>query len=213
MNIHIESFHFSDQFFIIAVAHLLAVISPGPDFIVVTKQSFKYGRKLAFFTTIGIALGILIHVFYSLVGISYIIKNNLMIFNSMKYLGGLYLCYLGLNTFFSLKTTLGTSKVNYKSESKISSSFILGFMTNVLNPKASLFFLSLFTLLIEPNTPLFIQLLYGIWMSFITFCWFCLVTFLFTSKFSYLYINKYAILIDRLMGTILIIISIKILLL
>ena len=87
-------------------------------------------------------------------------------------------------------------------------SFILGFVTNVFNPKATLFFLSLFTLVIDSNTPLSFQLFYGSWMTIITGVWFCIVSIFFTSEYTERFITKYAVHINRLMGVILIFISI-----
>ena len=88
-------------------------------------------------------------------------------------------------------------------------SFILGFATNVLNPKATLFFLSLFSILIDETTPLSVQIFYGFWMVITTGLWFCLVSIFFTSNFSKIFISKYTILIDKIMGIVLVYISIK----
>ena len=87
--------------------------------------------------------------------------------------------------------------------------FYLGFITNILNPKATLFFLSLFTVIINQSTPTSIKVFYGFWMSLITGIWFCLVSLVFTSKISKIFIKKYATLINRIMGFVLIIISIR----
>ena len=213
MNFIIENFDFSNQFFIIAAAHLFAVISPGPDFIVVIKQSVKRGRKSAILTSIGIAVGILIHILYSLIGISFLIENNLFLFNALKFTGALYLAYIGVKSFYQ-KNNFANDDDNYNnfSENKISNSFLLGFITNVFNPKATLFFLSLFTVVIDVNTPIFVKIFYGFWMSSITGLWFLFVSFIFTSSLSKIFISRFSGLIDKIMGFILIIISVKILL-
>ena len=213
MNFIIENFDFSNQFFIIAAAHLLAVISPGPDFIVVIKQSVKRGRKSAILTSIGIAAGILIHVLYSLIGISFLIESNLFLFNALKFTGALYLAYIGVKSFYQ-KNNFINDDDNYNnfSGNKISNSFLLGFITNVFNPKATLFFLSLFTVVIDANTPIFVKIFYGFWMSSITGLWFLFVSFIFTSSLSKIFISRFSGLIDKIMGFILIIISVKILL-
>ena len=90
--------------------------------------------------------------------------------------------------------------------------FLLGFITNVFNPKATLFFLSLFTVVIDVNTPIFVKIFYGFWMSSITGLWFLFVSFIFTSSLSKIFISRFSGLIDKIMGFILIIISVKILL-
>ena len=65
-----------NEFYIIAIAHIFAVISPGPDFALVTRQSFMYGRKIALYTSLGIATGILIHVFYIIFGFTLLSTNE-----------------------------------------------------------------------------------------------------------------------------------------
>ena len=213
MNFIIENLDFSNQFFIIVVVHLFAVISPGPDFIIVIKQSLKKGRKSAILTSIGIATGILVHVLYSLVGVSYLIKSNLFLFNILKFTGALYLGYIGFKSFYQKNNFIKENdKSSNISENKISNSFFLGFITNVLNPKATLFFLSLFTVIIDINTSIFVKIFYGFWMSSITGLWFLFVSFVFTSALSEVFIRRFSGLIDKMMGFILIIISVKILL-
>ena len=197
-----------EQFISIILIHLFAVISPGPDFAIVTHRSIKYGRKSGFITSIGIGFGIIIHVIYCILGIGYIISQNSFLFNFLKMLGAIYICFLGINSF-----KYSTANLSEMSESKISqffdNSFIIGLLTNIFNPKATLFFISLFALVIEHNTSVTTQLLYGAWMSLVTSFWFCLVSYLISSYYLKIFINKYSILINRVMGVILIIISFK----
>jgi len=197
-----------EQFISIILIHLFAVISPGPDFAIVTHRSIKYGRKSGFITSVGIGFGIIIHVIYCILGIGYIISQNSFLFNFLKILGAIYICFLGINSF-----KYSTANLSEMSESKISqffdNSFIIGLVTNIFNPKATLFFISLFALIIEYNTPFAIQLFYGFWMSLVTSFWFCLVSYLISSYYLKIFINKYSILINQVMGVILIIISFK----
>ena len=197
-----------EQFISIILIHLFAVISPGPDFAIVTHRSIKYGRKSGFITSIGIGFGIIIHVIYCILGIGYIISQNSFLFNFLKMLGAIYICFLGINSF-----KYSTANLSEMSESKISqffdNSFIIGLVTNIFNPKATLFFISLFALIVEYNTPFAIQLFYGFWMSLVTSFWFCLVSYLISSYYLKIFINKYSILINQVMGVILIIISFK----
>ncbi|RXI37507.1 lysine transporter LysE, partial [Malaciobacter mytili] len=58
-----------DQFIIIAIAHILALMSPGPDFAIILKQSITYGRKKSIWTSFGISIGILVHVTYTILGV------------------------------------------------------------------------------------------------------------------------------------------------
>ncbi|MEK7184974.1 MAG: LysE family transporter, partial [Patescibacteria group bacterium] len=173
---------FLAQLLTIAIVHLFAVMSPGPDFAMVTRNSLIYSRKIAVYTSLGIALGISIHVTYSLLGIGFIISKSIFLFNLIKYIGATYLIYIG---YKSLKArpaeknednSITPLSMLLKKEISIKSAIWSGFLTNVLNPKATLFFLALFTQVINPMTPKFIQMLYGIEMMLITFLWFSIIS-------------------------------------
>ncbi len=89
------------EFLTVAVIHLLAVISPGPDFAMISRNSLVYSRKTGIYSSLGLALGILVHVSYSLVGIGLIISRSIVIFSAIKFLGAGYLIYIG---YKALKT-------------------------------------------------------------------------------------------------------------
>jgi len=195
--------------------HLFAVMSPGPDFAIVTRQSFVLGRKYALMSSLGISIGILIHMIYCIVGVGYFLKTNQYLFNIFKIIGSLYLFYNGLKSFFQSNISIkknSNNKFNNNKYKSLMKSFLLGFITNVFNPKATLFFLALFAVLIDSNTPLLVMIFYGFWMTIVTGLWFCLVSYFFTSYLSKIFIDKYSILINKIMGIILMFISLKILL-
>jgi len=131
--------------------HALAVSSPGPDFVLVTKNSLHYSRKTGVYTAIGIGLGLIIHIGYSLMGLGFILTHNRFLFRVVQILGGSYLAYLGLLSF---KSYLDHKKINIGPDSlanptKKDLSWIkaiqMGFITNLLNPKVGVFFISIFT--------------------------------------------------------------------
>tara|TARA_B100000029_G_scaffold515084_1_gene620515 strand:- start:2376 stop:3023 length:648 start_codon:yes stop_codon:yes gene_type:complete len=202
---------FVEQFLSISIIHLFAVLSPGPDFAVVLRQSIVNGRKHAIITSLGIGVGIIVHIIYCIVGITFISSTYSILIRIIKYLGGSYLLFLGIKSIFTTQINLNIDdELLKRNNNYFRKSFLLGFLTNVLNPKASLFFLSLFTIFIDFNTPALIQVIYGLWMVIVTSIWFCLVSILFTTNISKIFISKYALLIDKIMGVLLVIISIKI---
>lgn len=75
---------------------VLAVISPGPDFAMVTRNSLLLSRRAGVLTALGIGLGVLIHVTYTLVGVGLLIQQSLWLFNAIKLAGAAYLVYLGV---------------------------------------------------------------------------------------------------------------------
>jgi RhtB (resistance to homoserine/threonine) family protein len=163
------------EFIAVAVIHLLAVMSPGPDFAMITRNSLVYSRRTGIFSSIGLGLGILVHVVYSLIGIGLIISQSIVLFNAIKYLGAAYLVYIGYKSLRTKPQTVKEEAVEHIQDMTKLQALRMGFLTNVLNPKATLFFLSLFTQVINPHTPKLIQALYGIEMSVATMAWFSFV--------------------------------------
>ena len=200
-----------EQFLSVVIAHFLAVISPGPDFTLILKQSVKNGKKSALLTSLGISIGILIHVFYCIVGISYLISTNIYLYTIIKYVGAVYLLYLGFSSLrFKFINQKNNSLIYGFFENSLQNSFLMGFLTNIFNPKATLFFLSLFTFIIDSNTSLSIQVFYGLWMSLVTYIWFAFISIIITLDYFEKIIIKYSTIIDRLLGLVLIYISMKI---
>ena len=217
-----------NEFLTIALVHLVAVASPGPDFAVVVRNSLAYGRRIAIYTSVGIGLAILLLVGYSLVGLSVVIATTPWLFKTFSYLAAGYLLYIAYgalksgpsqppaggeagvsNSVDNLdETKLANNKAanNKKANSQISAQKALwiGFLTNGLNPKATLFFLSLFTAIIDIDTPFSIKLGYGIYLAIATGLWFCFLSYLLsTSKIAQL-IGKKGYWLDRAMGVLLV---------
>ena len=80
---------------VITGVHLLAVASPGPDFVLVTQQTLTQGRRVGLLTCLGIALGLGVHVIYSVLGLATVIAHSAWLLTAIKWLGGAYLIYLG----------------------------------------------------------------------------------------------------------------------
>lgn len=197
------------QFLTIAAVHLFAVMSPGPDFAMVTRNSLIYSRKVGIYTTLGIALGIMVHVAYSLLGIGFVIAQSVILFNIIKFIGAGYLIYIG---YKSLKAQKQTEIQVQTTQKEISSwqAVKIGFLTNALNPKATMFFLALFTQVVSPATPKFIQLMYGVEMMVITFIWFSIVSLVFSNSLIKTRITGIQHYIERFTGAILIALGIKV---
>lgn len=169
------------EFSQVAIAHLLAVASPGPDFAIVLKQSLSQGRRSALCTSLGVGTAILLHVTYSLLGLGLLIRGSETWFNVVKYAGAGYIAWLGVKALRSKPRSPGNQSVHGAARvSDGRKAFLLGFLTNALNPKVTLFFISLFVLIVDPQTPKPVQAAYGLWMAAATAAWFCLVSVFFT---------------------------------
>ena len=203
--------HYWVEFLTIASVHLLAVASPGPDFAIVLKHSVSFGRRAAIITSIGVGVGILIHVAYSLLGIGILIKTTPVLFQIFSYVAGAYLLYLGWGAIRSPAPQSLNNVDVVKVQQRISDNkaFMVGFLTNGLNPKATLFFLSVFAVAVSTDTPDVIKLAYGLYLAVATGIWFCVLSLFLSSQKVTQFIGKNGYWFDRVMGVVLILLAIK----
>ncbi|ESR00938.1 lysine transporter LysE [Stutzerimonas chloritidismutans AW-1] len=189
----------------VALVHLLAVASPGPDFAVVVRESVTQGRRVGSWTALGVGCGIFVHVAYSLLGIGLIVSQSIVLFNLFKWLAAGYLLYLGWRALRARPMSLDTAdEVDTTSDRSPWQAFVVGFVTNGLNPKATLFFLSLFTVVISADTPLWVQAGYGVYLAGATALWFLLVAWLFSRGRVRAGFARMGHWFDRLTGAVLI---------
>lgn len=170
------------EFLGLMIAFGIGAVSPGPDFAMVLRQSIAHGRQAAILTSAGIASAILVHGTYTLLGIGLIVSQSLLIFTVLKFAGAAYLIWLGVGALRApapeAPDDLDTPPRRDMPPLK---AFGIGFLTNLLNPKAVLFFLSLFTTLVSAATALEIKGFYVASMSVMLFTWFLLVSLFFTT--------------------------------
>ncbi len=174
------------QFFTIGLVMLLSVMLPGPDFALVTKNAILHSRRAGLFTSLGICVAVSVHMTYCVLGLAVVISQSLLLFSVIKYIGAIYLIYLGITAIFT-KHTGTIDKGERRSplqKCKIAdfTAFKQGFLCNLLNPKATLFFLALFTVIIKPETPKGWQLAYAIEMFVICTTWFCSLTIILSHR-------------------------------
>jgi len=197
-------------FLTIAVLHLFAVASPGPDFILVSRQCLRYGRRIAIWTSLGIAIGILFHVALSLTGLSILLQNQPDLFWYIKLLASLYIGYLGIASLVSKSSNKLVEDATGQAGNQLRS-VTTGLLTNVLNPKALIFFITVFAVAINKETGIFVKSLLGIYMSVATFIWFALVSILLTNKKAIERFKKAIPLLEKVTGFFLLLIAIQIL--
>lgn len=174
---------FWPEFLLIAVVHLMAVASPGPDFAIVLRYAVRYGRKLAIAASLGIGVAILLHVTWSLVGIAVLIQTTPWLFKALSLAAAAYLAYIGVMALRAKAPTQAEAALSAGGDEDTpttTKAFIAGVVTNGLNPKATLFFLSLFAVIISPVTPLSYKIIYGVYMAMATAAWFCMLSVVLT---------------------------------
>jgi len=172
-----------------SIAHLIALTSPGPDTAVTIRQVSLYGRNAGIYSALGIGVGIYIHCFLAINGISlFILKNELYKF-SISIIGSSYIFYLGIS-MFKTDSISEYDRNNIQNSSSIYGSFFSGLITNIFNVKAFIFFVSLFTILMDSIQGVLFYL-YPIYFSITSALWFMLVSFLLTSSNKvHIYKNK-----------------------
>lgn len=194
----------------VTVVGALAVISPGPDFLIVTRNSLLYSKRVGLGTALGIALGTIVWVAASLLGISLIIAKTAAVFSVLKWLGAAYLIYLGIKSF-GAKKNVGKPENGLKPAGKVTpmNGFWTGLWTNLSNPKAALFFISFFSVITTSRTPAVLRAAYGLEISCIALLWFSLLaTVLSTSRIKVIF-EGISIWLQRVTGAIFIALGIK----
>ncbi|SHF69376.1 Threonine/homoserine/homoserine lactone efflux protein [Marinomonas polaris DSM 16579] len=204
-----------DQFelYSVAIITLLAAMSPGPDFAMVSKVSLLKGRRDGILCAIGISAAISVHLAYTLLGLGIVFANNIWVLNTLRYLGAMYLIWLGGSALWpDIKTIVFRARPSQtpeplkdQSSPKIKvtsngSAFWSGFACNALNPKTMLFIVSLFSQVISTDTSLLMELGYGAYIALAHFIWFALVACLLTSVRIQQKVLVFKIWIERVTG-------------
>jgi threonine/homoserine/homoserine lactone efflux protein len=226
------------EFITLAAVHFLAVIAPGADFAMVVRQSLVYGRRTAVLAALGIGLGMLLHFAYTIIGVGLVISRSAILYTVIKVLGAGYLFYIGYRSLRARKAPAaavtggavpaeGSSaeaaelpagmvsggSVGAPSAGPSTGAAVrAGFLVNALNPKATLFFLSIFTAIVSPGTPVSYQMGYCAWIFAVQVAWFSLVALVFSHPAVRTRFSRLGLWIERLMGVVLIALGIRLLL-
>ena len=158
---------------------ILACISPGPDFAMVSRNGLLLSRRAGVLTAAGIGMGVLVHVCYTLLGLGLVLQQTPWLFNALKLAGAAYLVYLGIQMLRS-KPAIEQLGAPPPAMSDLAA-LRTGFLTNALNPKTSIFIVSLFMGVIQPDTALTMQIAYGLFIAGAHAMWFSLVALCFSA--------------------------------
>lgn len=169
----------------IALIHFFALLSPGPDFFFVTQTAIRQSRSHALFAALGISLSILLWSICAVSGLHFLFQKMAWLQQVLMIFGGLYLAYLGYQMLKSAlaKTTTPTTTTDHTVASQSHLNLLFkGFLTNMANPKALVYFSSVFALAIHSDSPLSAQgsLLSLVWVE--SLLWFALVAYVFSNR-------------------------------
>ena len=183
----------------IAIITLLAVISPGADFALVSRNRYLYGRKQGIYTAYGIACAVWIHISYSVLGLSFLKHYITNLLHIIQYIGALYLMYIGYKTFTQQQINDHVTHALLRPRQ----AFIQGFLGNSLNPKTTLFVMSIFTQLLRGNHGLTHLIGYGMFISVSHLLWFLLISLFCSTPVIRNKILRKQVSINRVIGTVL----------
>jgi threonine efflux protein len=198
-------------FAILTVVHLLAAASPGPDFAYVTRQSLVHGRRAGLLASLGIALGLSIHIVYSAAGLAAVIANSAHWMTAIKLIGAAYLLWLG---YQGLRAGAGVPEGPAAAPALPASPWRQvggGFLCNALNPKAPIYFLALFTVVLSPRLPVPTLVAYGAWIMVLQLLWFSLVALVFAHPHVRERVLAVRHWIDRAFGAMMIALGLRVL--
>jgi len=169
----------------LAAIQLAATMSPGPAFVVSMRNAMAHGRMVGIFTALGLAIGVGAHVVFVLMGVSFIIAQSVFLYNIIRYAGAAYLLYIGVKSLMAARKAGIVAPVSAadgepKKALSVRKAVLTGFLTNLLNPKAVVFFTAIYTQFITPETPFFTHALYGGTSIAIEFLWFFSVSVVLT---------------------------------
>jgi threonine/homoserine/homoserine lactone efflux protein len=159
------------QFLIIAGAHFLALLSPGPDFFLIVRSAVVNGARVASGVCVGIALANGVYIALAIGGVA-LLQEFAALFHLLTWCGCAYLAWLGWGFLRWRGAALapagapgGKASGNWWKECRV------GFLSGIFNPKNSLFYASLFSLGFAPDTPFGVCLAYGLWMFSAVLVW------------------------------------------
>ncbi|MGE7810105.1 LysE family translocator [Lysinibacillus capsici] len=194
---------------------ILLIILPGPDTAIATKNTLTVSRKGGLQTIIGSCCGLLIHTCAAVIGLSAVIVKSAYIFAVLKYVGAVYLCYLGIKTLWTLRTIRTQSPVvddvgSIEHKYSHQSCFKQGFLTNVTNPKVAVFFLTFLPQFVDGNSGTFFPfLIMGLIYTALTMLWFIFYVYLLDRISAFMKKPSTKAVIEGLTGAILIAFGIK----
>ncbi|MDT3319741.1 LysE family transporter [Shewanella sp. SP1S2-4] len=211
----------------LAVIHSVALISPGPDFAIMVKIATQQSRSTAIAAAVGISIAILAHTILSLTGVSLLIKSSLTLYLLVQIVGASYLAWMGFGALraglailakrkASASTNAGTNVDAISADVEGTASiagglggamsrrqgFLTGLYTNLLNPKALVFFLTLFSALITPSVTTSTKIASAVLLLSLSLAWFGFLAVMLSKAQVQLKLQRLTPIIDAIIGVI-----------
>jgi threonine/homoserine/homoserine lactone efflux protein len=156
--IHFETF---------ALTGILLNLTPGNDSIFVLTRSIGQGKKAGIISALGVSTGLIGHTIMAAFGLSIIIAKSILLFNIIKYVGAIYLLYIGFKMLTDKSHLINHNAIENKSVNYLKI-YRAGIITNILNPKVALFFIAFLPQFIDPTLKNTVLPFLALGITFIT---------------------------------------------
>ncbi|MGE7118707.1 LysE family translocator [Peribacillus sp. NPDC046944] len=196
-----------ENYYLFIMMCILLILLPGPDTAIATKNTFSIGKTGGLQTMLGTCCALLIHTSAAVLGLSAIIVKSALLFSIFKYVGAVYLIYLGIKTLWGLRNKEVAVTDERKDEDKYGSKscFKQGFLTNLLNPKVAVFFLTFLPQFVNPGQDTFLPfLLMGATYTGLTALWFFFYIYLLNQISAFMKRPRTQKVFEGITGTVLI---------
>lgn len=191
----------------VVVLQLLAVISPGPNFAIVSRLSIGQSKLAGLGAAFGISLGATLYAVLSITGLSALLERVAWLTQGVQILGGLYLLYLGIKAW-------KTHNIKAQATISISSKAFLsgvksGLLVSLSNPKAIAFFIGLYAVAIPPTTPTWAKITIILGGLTVEIAWYSFVGLILSLPAPRRFYTRFTTLVERSFGTLLCVLGIK----
>ncbi|MCJ8304101.1 LysE family translocator [Shewanella sp.] len=190
----------------LAIIHSVALASPGPDFALVVKMASQESRATAIASAVGISVAILLHSLLSVTGVSLLIKSSDLLFVAVQLIGASYLGWMGIG---AIRGTISQWRNKASSQDvdntnhlglSIKQGFLQGLYTNLLNPKAMVFFITLFSAMITPDINVITKACAVFIMLILSLIWFIFIALVLSKPLIQLKVKRASPVINLVTG-------------
>lgn len=194
-----------------AGVHLLAVISPGPNFFVVSRTALAHSRVAAQWVTVGVTTGAVVIVTTGFLGAAAVFTRSDRLFHGLRLVGAVYLCWLGAKALWSVKRSVSPFAATSPADPPAPiAAFRLGLLTIVTNAKAFVYLVIFFTAVVPPDLPLAARATLVVVMPAITFSWYSFVAWAFSGAAVRRWYARMRVPVEILFGVVLLLIGIEV---
>ncbi len=193
----------------------VAAVSPGPAFILQVKSTLTHGRTYGLYTALGLAIGVAVYAFAVMAGLAVILASSEWVLISLRYAGAAYLIYIGFKGLSSkAKPSPSLKDVEMGLNLQISNSqkfqaFKTALITQLLNPKALIYFTAVFAQFVTAGSPLWLLLVYGLTVTIVELLWWIVLAFILTHDRVKARFTKLSHWIERVCGGLLMALGVR----